>query len=122
MADADEIARGPATLLEVLEEFRADGYDGDFFVNEETGEVTCSACQAAMPATSLTIERSRRLEGASDPADMALVLALVCRDCGQRGTLIVRYGPEASAGEAAVMQALRDDRGDDDRSYGPEHS
>lgn len=120
MADPDVTAGGATTLLEVLAEFQADGYTTDFFVADDDGNVVCGSCQCVVPPTDLTIERSRRLEGASDPADEALVLAVACADCGARGTLILRYGPEAGAGESIVMRTVRDDRGDADEPYGPE--
>ena len=47
-----------------------------------------------------------RLEGASDPADMSLVVPLDCPDCGARGVLVLRYGPEASMEEADVLAVL----------------
>ena len=119
MADPDSFARGAATLLDVLTEFQADGYTNDFFVADDDGHIVCMACQCVVAAPDLAIERSRRLEGASDPDDQMLVLAVACGDCGARGTLILRYGPEAGIGEAVVMRTLRDDRGDDDRAFGP---
>lgn len=116
MDDPEVTAAGATTLLAVLADFQADGYRSDFFVADDEGAIVCGACQCVVPAAELAIERSRRLEGASDPADEALVLAVTCGDCGAKGTLILRYGPEASPGEAVVMRTLRDDRGDVDRN------
>jgi hypothetical protein len=48
----------------------------------------------------------RRLEGASDPADMLAVFALTCPRCGTAGTLTLNYGPETTPGEVTVLQAL----------------
>ena len=47
-----------------------------------------------------------RLEGESDPADMAMVVKLACPACGTAGTLILNYGPDASAEEADVLVAI----------------
>ncbi len=47
-----------------------------------------------------------RLEGQSDPADMAVVVPLECPNCGSRGTLILDDGPDASAEEADVLTEL----------------
>jgi hypothetical protein len=52
----------------------------------------------------------RRIEGASDPADMAAVLGLECPACGARGAAIVRYGPEAGPGDEIVLTHLDDRR------------
>ena len=54
---------------------------------------------------------SRRVEGASDPADLALVTTVECPHCGARGALILRYGPEASEDEADLLTALERDAG-----------
>jgi hypothetical protein len=49
-----------------------------------------------------------RVEGASDPDDMAAVVAVTCPRCSARATLVVKYGPEASAADADVLLALPD--------------
>jgi hypothetical protein len=58
-----------------------------------------------------------RTEGASDPADMVAVAALVCPRCGARGTVALKYGPEASPEEDEVLRLLDDV---DRRRGGPE--
>lgn len=99
------------TLLEVLSELAGQGYTGDFYVDEDDGSVCCGACRTCVAPEDLRLDGLRRLEGASDPADMAAVLALTCASCGHKGTAVVRYGPEASAGEAILLRHLEDDRG-----------
>ena len=54
----------------------------------------------------------RRLEGASDPADMMAVVAITCPICGARGTTILGFGPNSTEQDSTVLAALRDDRGD----------
>jgi len=49
----------------------------------------------------------RRLEGASDPDDEAAVVALVCFNCAAKGTIVVMYGPQASAIEGEILAAVR---------------
>jgi hypothetical protein len=97
------------TLVEILEALRTDGYDGDFDVRDGA-VLRCRQCGAELPAATVGAERIRRLEGASDPADMAAVLALRCTECGTRGTAVVRFGPEADEADAAVLSALDDAR------------
>ena len=87
------------TLSEVLAEFEVDGYTGTFEV-EEGGAVRCLSCDEPSEPDALDLYAIRRLEGASDPADMAAVLATRCSRCGTRGVIVARYGPEASPGEA----------------------
>jgi hypothetical protein len=48
------------------------------------------------------------VEGASDPADMLAVVALVCPICKTHGTLVVGYGPEAGPDDAEVLSGLGD--------------
>jgi hypothetical protein len=95
------------TLLGVLADLRADGFDGDMFVTSE-GLVRCGACRHDTDPSQLQLHAIRRLEGASDPADEAAVLALSCRACGNRGTAVVRYGPEAEPQDVAVLRAVED--------------
>jgi hypothetical protein len=54
----------------------------------------------------------RRLEGASDPADMVAIVALTCPNCGARGTVVLGFGPAGSPDDADVLGVLRDHRGD----------
>lgn len=95
------------TLVEILGELAQAGYTGDFMIDAD-GAVCCRVCGTCQPAADLELDGQRRVEGASDPGDMAVVLALRCGTCSQRGSAIVRFGPEASEGEAAVLQHLDD--------------
>jgi hypothetical protein len=96
------------TLTAVLAGYAAAGFDGEFTIDGDG--VRCLSCDTVSDPSRLVLESLRRLEGASDPADMAAVLALTCPSCGRRGTLVVRFGPEASAAEAQLMQRVRDER------------
>jgi hypothetical protein len=107
---SDDAEAHDVTLTEVLAELTKAGYVADFFVDEDDGQVCCGSCRACQPPESLQLDGLRRIEGASDPADMAAVLALTCPSCGTKGTAIVRFGPEASAGDAIVLQHLDDAR------------
>jgi hypothetical protein len=100
---------GPSTMIELLADLRARGFEQDMYVTRD-GMVRCGVCQHTAAPTDLVLHALRRLEGASDPADMAAVLALECRVCGGRGTTIVRYGPEAGPGDTAVLLAVEDQR------------
>lgn len=101
---ADPTAGAPSdgtTLTAVLDALAEEGYAGNATVDDD-GAVRCSACRELTPADEVGIERIRRLEGASDPADQALVLGIRC-GCGAAVALVVRYGPEAGAGDAAFL-------------------
>jgi hypothetical protein len=54
----------------------------------------------------------RRLEGASDPADMVAIVAVTCPRCGNQGTAVLAFGPAASAEDSDVLAVLRDHRHD----------
>ncbi|MDQ2651377.1 MAG: hypothetical protein M3Z03_17710 [Actinomycetota bacterium] len=98
------------TLVEVLADLAASGYDRDVFVREDDGWVCCSACRACQAPDQLILDGIRRLEGASDPADMAAVLAVTCASCGIHGTAVVKFGPEATEGEAILLRTIDDAR------------
>jgi hypothetical protein len=98
------------TLVEVIEGLRAAGYDGSFVVDDD-GAAHCRACAAVMQGPALLLDGIRRVEGASDPGDMAAVLAVRCRSCGRRGSIVTRYGPEAGPGDTALLLAIEDNRG-----------
>jgi hypothetical protein len=97
---------GDVTLVQVLAEFARAGYDHDVLVDEDDGSLICGVCRTRTDPREVAVDTLRRVEGASDPADMAAVLGITCGSCGSSGTAILRYGPEASAGEAAVLVAM----------------
>jgi hypothetical protein len=99
------------TLTAVLNEYEAAGYTGQFEVISDAA-IACVTCGEESHPPEFTLAGSRRLEGASDPDDMLSVVAVSCPRCGARGTLVLGYGPNASADEAAVGKQLRDQRGD----------
>ena len=72
----------------------------------EGGDIRCLSCRSEFPAAGADADEMRRLEGASDPADMLIVVPLTCPACATRGVLVAHFGPEASAAEADVVAAL----------------
>lgn len=65
-------------------------------------------CGAESPAAEATVDALLRTEGASDPDDMAAVVGLTCPRCSARGTIVLAYGPAASAEDTDVLVALPD--------------
>ena len=108
MTDA-QYARDPSSLLAIVEVFERDGFTGQFAVREGAA-LACLACREEHAATEVDMTALRRTEGASDPADMAAVVALTCPNCGNRGTVALNYGPEAGIDESEVLLALDDHR------------
>lgn len=99
------------TLVEVLDGLRAEGFTGDVRVTDE-GELCCRSCGHCVHPRDMQLLTLRRIEGASDPGDMAAVLGLQCPGCGAKGVAVVRYGPEAGPGDVVVLQHLDDHRRD----------
>ena len=118
MASTPEYASDGTTLVEVIRRFEADGYVSQMAA-EEGGIIRCFTCRQDSWACDVHLEMLRRTEGASDPADMVAVAALICPRCGARGTVALKYGPEASVEEEEVLRLLDDV---DRRSGGPEAS
>ena len=108
MADAAPEEPSDVTLTSVLDAYRADGYDVEFAVENDV--LVDAAGHEIVPADVVVVSM-RRLEGASDPADNMVVAAITTRDGKERGTVILRFGPEASEAEAFLLQASDDRRG-----------
>jgi hypothetical protein len=107
-----QYARDPSSLTSIIEQFEGDGFTGQFAVRE-AGALLCLSCRQERPATEYDMTALRRTEGASDPADMAAVVALSCPNCDNRGTVVLKYGPESSVEESDVLLALEDHRTDE---------
>ena len=97
------------TISTILGDLEANGWKGQFGSRPE-GAVLCFTCRAEYPSSELAVEGIRRVEGASDPADMLALSTVTCPQCGTRGVLTLNYGPEGSGDDAAVLVGLRDER------------
>lgn len=96
---------GGATLLDLLAQLEAKGYTEQFAVTQE-GKIRCAGCEAEIEPEELKADEFLRAEGVSDPDDMVAVAAITCNSCGKKGTIVLKYGPEASAEDAHVLSAL----------------
>jgi hypothetical protein len=106
--DEPDHARGATTLADVLHEAVEAGYDGEFEVVDDAGHLRCSQCERVVEPDGVDRAWSRRLEGASDPADMLHVSALTCPFCGRGGVFVAPFGASAGPGEATVLRHFRD--------------
>ena len=100
------------TLLAVLAGFESRGFTGHLTVTAD-GLVRCDACEIESDPSAFAIEASRRLEGASDPDDMMTASAAACPACGVKGTIVVAFGPIASAADQTVAAAFAASRSSD---------
>ena len=98
------------TVIDILTLYISAGYDRDAFVAD--GGLRCGQCNHLTPDSRVEVESLRRLEGASDPADMVGVIALTCPACGAKCTAVLKYGPGASEDEVAVWRHANDVRGE----------
>jgi ferredoxin len=103
---------GGLTLHDALRQFEAQGFRGQFSAREG-GALECATCHTLVDASKVNVRSMRRIEGVSDPADMAVVTAIVCPNCGARGTGTFCYGPTCSPEDADVLRVL--DQGDRER-------
>jgi hypothetical protein len=106
-ANASDAYPAGTSLADVLSELAGLGFTGQFVIDDDDGSCTCTSCGAPSSPGSVRFEQRRRLEGASDPADMANVLAITCPRCAAPGVVVCRFGPEASSGDVALLQAAR---------------
>lgn len=93
------------TMTRVLRELGEAGWEGQLMA-VAGGSVRCTNCDAVTPAAGLHIGAERRLEGASDPDDMSLVIAAECPACQTKSTLVLGYGPAASDEDGDIVVAL----------------
>ena len=103
------MADGEATIDDIIRDYEKRGYGGQFATRLQ-GVLHCYACGEDEPAAQAPVLAMHRVEGTSDPSDMALVAAVECPACGDHGTLVLSYGPEVSAEDAGVLSELLDDR------------
>lgn len=100
-----------ATITEVLEGYAQGGFDSSFVVTDDA-RLECVECATVSAGASVAMSSLRRLEGASDPADMVAIVAVTCPACAAKGTVILGFGPTATVQDADVLKELRDERGD----------
>ena len=100
---------GGLTILDAIRGYEARGYLGQFAAREG-GAMECFTCHRISPPSDVRLDSLRRIEGVSDPADMALVAALKCPNCGAEGTATFKYGPGATPEEGEALRLIEDVR------------
>lgn len=91
--------------IEVEHHLRNEGFGGQFGAREGA-RVLCFTCHQEFGADLLDADAARRVEGESDPADMAILVPVTCPHCHTDGTLALQFGPMAGAEESDVIAAL----------------
>jgi hypothetical protein len=100
-----QAARDPRGLDEILDALAEDGFTCSM-TPLVGGNVRCGECGQPSPAGDYAVAALRRTEGASDPGDMSAIAALTCPNCGTKGTVVLRFGPEAGEPDEDVLAAL----------------
>ncbi len=98
-SDYDEVSSVVARLGE-------EGWDVQLLPGPDPGTLRCGRCREVRALGDWTVDDERRLEGASDPDDMVLVVAATCPACSAHGTIVLAYGPEASDVDSDLVAAL----------------
>ncbi len=106
---SEPVAMGADTLVGVLRQASDNGFATQFTARPD-GSVVCESCGEASPASAIDTVREHRLEGASDAADMMLVVEASCPACETGGVLTLGYGPNATEEDHAVLDALESGR------------
>lgn len=123
-AIADEPAGTPEmpadpSLVEVLAELDAAGWTGQT-MPLDGGRIRCLTCREEFGADEVSADHVRRLEGASDPGDMVIVVPVTCPSCSTKAVLVAHFGPDASPEDTDVVAALdRSDAGGEGLGTGP---
>ncbi|HUQ38741.1 MAG TPA: hypothetical protein VM030_01180 [Acidimicrobiales bacterium] len=119
MSSGPDFASDGTTLMDILSGYEADGYAGQAAA-VEGGLVRCFSCHEDAEPTEVHVDALRRIEGASDPDDMAAIVAFGCPRCGTKATLVLKFGPDASPEECEVLGDLdeRERLTGADRSFG----
>lgn len=96
----------PLLLSEVSDNLDEEGFVGQFR-SQPGGMIECLTCHQATPAEEFHADEVTRLEGASDPDDMVIVVPITCPHCQAPGTLIASFGPASSMEDADVLKRLQ---------------
>ncbi len=96
---------GGRSQSEVERNLRHEGFDGQFGAREQ-GQILCFTCHREFAAAKVDADDARRVEGESDPADMAILVTVRCPHCDTAGIMALQFGTMASAEESEVVAAM----------------
>lgn len=92
------------TLLDATRRLRADGFDIDFSATG-VGRLRCVGCGVDHDPAAMEVVEVVRYEGASDPGDQAILLALR-GECGHRGLYSSAYGADTAEADVLALHRL----------------
>lgn len=92
---------GEETLVDAINRLRRQGFTLDFYATAD-GQLGCRGCAGSVDPAAMQLEHRVRFEGNSNPADEAVLLALVC-PCGAMGLYSAAYGPATPPEDSLVL-------------------
>jgi hypothetical protein len=92
------------TLLDATRRLRAVGFELDFTATSD-GQLRCDTCGLDHDPEHMTIGEIVRYEGASDPNDETILLALGS-ECGSRGLYSAAFGHAAAPADVEALHRL----------------
>lgn len=92
------------TVLEATQRLRAAGFALDFTATPR-GQLHCATCELDHDPEAMTVGEIVRYEGASDPNDQTILLALGSV-CGGRGLYSAAFGYAAEPADVDVLHRL----------------
>ncbi len=98
MSSSEPAPESVAAAVTFLEQH---GYTSDLRL--DGAGVHCNACGITHEPSRVAVTHTYRFEGTTDPDDEAIVLGVVCGQCGARGVIVSPYGREA---DPAVFETL----------------
>lgn len=93
------------TMNEVLNALGDIGFTASFTAQDDA-LLHCDHCGVTTEAASFEVVDTRRLEGASDPDDLVMLVAALCPSCGSGGNVVLGYGVNATSQDADIAAAL----------------
>lgn len=93
------------TLSQTLNDLKAKGYTEDF--NLKADCIDCRSGQLKISPSDFLVDEHFRFEGASDPADAAIVYAISSEKHQVKGVLVNAYGVYSDPMADALMAKLK---------------
>ena len=94
------------TVSEVLNKLKREGYTADFNLSDNC--LICHGNKLQVFPDEFVVDKHYRFEGASDPADEAVIYAISSARHGLKGTLINGYGIYSDKIADDMVKALKE--------------
>ncbi len=95
------------TLSEAIQDLKVRGYENDFNLHPEW--IECPPLNLKFKATEFHVDEIYRFEGATDPDDSSVLLAIQS-STGVKGILVDAYGAYSNSISQEMVRALKIDR------------